>query len=45
MYICVPFDVLVKEVPRRQILDKHSVARLRNNRGGCVLYFVLSKQQ
>jgi hypothetical protein len=29
---------LVKEFPRRQILRKQSVARLRNNRGGCVFY-------
>jgi hypothetical protein len=38
-------NVLVNELPRRQILDKQSVARLCRNRGGCVLRVVRSKQQ
>jgi hypothetical protein len=29
-----------KQVPRRQILGKQSVAGLRNSRGGCVFYVV-----
>jgi hypothetical protein len=33
-------NVLVNEFPRRQ-----SVARLRNNKGGCVVYVVRAKQQ
>jgi hypothetical protein len=31
---------LVIKFPRRQILDKQSVARLRNNKWGCVFYIV-----
>jgi hypothetical protein len=31
---------LVKKFQRRQILGKKSVARLRNNRGGCIFYVV-----
>jgi hypothetical protein len=31
---------LVNKFPRRQILGRQSVARLRNNRGGCVFYVV-----
>jgi hypothetical protein len=38
-------NVLVNRFPRRQILSKQCVARLRNNRGGCVFYVVRSKQQ
>jgi hypothetical protein len=29
-----------EKIPRRQILGKHSVARLRRNRRGCVFYIV-----
>jgi hypothetical protein len=36
---------LVNEFPRRQILGKQSVARLRNNRGGYVFYVARAKQQ
>jgi hypothetical protein len=31
---------LVKEFPRTEILGKESIARLRNNRGGCVFYVI-----
>jgi hypothetical protein len=31
-------NVLVKKFPRRQILGKQSVVRLRNNRGSCVFH-------
>jgi hypothetical protein len=34
-----------KQVPRRQILNKQSIARLRNNRWGCVFYFVRAEQR
>jgi hypothetical protein len=33
-------NVLVNKFPRRQILGKQSVAKLRNNRGGCVFFVV-----
>jgi hypothetical protein len=33
-------DVLINEFPRRQLLGKQSVARLRNNKGGCIFYVV-----
>jgi hypothetical protein len=38
-------NVLVNKFPRRQILGKESVARLRNNRWGCVLYVVRAEQR
>jgi hypothetical protein len=31
---------MVNNFPRRQILGKQSVARLRNNKGGCVFYVI-----
>jgi hypothetical protein len=31
-------NVLVNKFPRRQVLGKQSVARLRNNRGSCVFH-------
>jgi hypothetical protein len=36
---------LVNEFPRRRILGKQSVARLRNNRGGCIFSVIRTKQQ
>jgi hypothetical protein len=36
---------LVNEFLRRQILGKQSVARLQNNRGGCIFYVVSAKHQ
>jgi hypothetical protein len=38
-------NVLGNKFPRRQTFGKQSVARLRNNRRGCVFYVVRAKQQ
>jgi hypothetical protein len=41
----LPGNELVNKFPRRQILGKQFVARLRNNRESCVYYVARAKQQ